>query len=420
MSFFYRFFEEKGYDYRMGVQSRQTSTSVQTTGGKVSTVNSSVATLANGAVFTGTSEDISGFATATIFVDSDQDGTLSMQFSSDGTNWDRSKNVVINQDISTGSVHTIETISQFFRVVYTNGSVTQTHFRLQTIFHVYRSGFLTSSPDEIISKINDAQIVRVSNDPNFDISRGLYADKESTEVSGKNITVPNGSFADIWSYGPTDATYNWPTTAETFQVQAGGNVNDTSAGSGARTLQIIYLDATGAKQQEQLTLAGASASTATSVTATRFLKAFVDSAGSILSNNTGQILIENSTSNQIVGTITAGFGESEMSHYTVPLDFTAYLNSITVDVSAGSNKDADVRMWQRTNALTFSAPFGVKRIVREWDGLQGESTLPKKHLPRFASLTDIWLEAKGNGAATAVDTDYEIILVKDEAPTSPQ
>jgi len=36
------------------------------------------------------------------------------------------------------------------------------------------------------------------------------------------------------------------------------------------------------------------------------------------------------------------------------------------------------------------------------------------------ALTDIWLDAKGNGATTAVVADYDIFIVKDEAPTSPQ
>ncbi len=386
----------------------------------VSSVNSSTSPLSGAATFTGTSEDVSQYATITVFVDSDVDGTLKMQLSSDGTNWDRSKNVAVNQEIGTGSVHTLEVVAQYFRIVYVNGSSAQAHFRLQAIYHKFRSGFLTSSPDEKISKINDAQIVRVSNDPYLDISRGLYSDKYSFHRFGHNTTVPNGSYADIWSYGPSDASYNWPVTAETFRIKAGGNTADDAAGLGAQSIQIVYLDSTGVQVQEQLATAGASESSATSSTGTRIVRAWVDAAGTINSNNTGAILIENTTSGQIVAEIAAGQGQTEMSQFTVPLDHTAYLSRITIDVAAGTNKDADVRMWQRTNALTFSSPFGAKRIVREWDALQGESTIEFKHLPSFAALTDIWFEAKGNGAETEVDVDYDLVLVKDEAPTAPQ
>jgi hypothetical protein len=388
--------------------------------GVISSVNSSSDTLGGSATFTGTGVDVSGMSVITVFVDSDVDGTLKMQFSSDNTNWDRTKQVPLDIEIGSGSVHTLEVVAQYFRVVYVNGSSAQGHFRLQTICHVFKSGFLTSSPDQKISKVNDAQIIRVSNDPLFDISRGLYADKYSFHRFGHNTAVPNGSLADIWSYGPSDATYNWPITAEKFRIKAGGNTADTAAGLGAQSIQRVYLDSTGVKRQQQLATAGSSASASTTNTATRLIRAWVDVAGTILSNNTASILIENESSGLIVGEIAAGQGQTEMSMYTVPLGYTAYLSRVTVDVAAGANKDADIMMWQRTNALTFAAPFGVKRIVREWDAIQGESTIEFKHLPSFAALTDLWFEGKGNGAETEIDVDYDLILVKDEAPTVPQ
>lgn len=388
--------------------------------GIVSSSNSSVDTLAGGIAFTAAGEDVSEYSVITVFVDSDQDGSISMEFSSDNSNWDRKKVVPLTIEIGSGSVHTLEVVAQYFRVVYTNGSTEQGHFRLQTIYHLYKSGFLTSSPDQKISKVNDAQIIRVSNDPLFDISRGLYSDKSSFHRFGQNKGVPNGSFADVWSYGPTDPSYNWMAAASKLRIKAGGDVADTAGGAGARSIQIVYLDATGVQQQEQIATNGASASLETSVTATRFIRAFVDTTGTILFNNTAAILIEATTGGAVVGEIVIGQGQTEMSMYTTPKDYTGYLARITIDVAAGANKDADVIMWQRTNALTFSAPFGAKRIVREWDAIQGESTITFSHLPSFAPLTDIWFEAQGNGAVTEVDVDFDIILVKDESPTVPQ
>lgn len=390
---------------------------------EVNTVNSSTTPLADAGVFTGIGQDISQFSTVTVFVDTDIDGTLSMQFSSDNSNWDRAKVVSIDQDIASGSVHTLEVVSQFFRVVYTNstGNGAQSHFRLQTIFHKYRSGFLTSSPDQIISKVNDAQIMRIANDPYLDISRSLYADKYAFHRFGFNGTVPNGSFADVWAYGPTDATYNWPTTDETFRVAAGGNAaDDSDGGAGARTIQIVYLDANGNEQQDQLTLAGASASDTTTSTGRRVIRAWVDTCGTIESNNTGEIIIENSSTNQVVAVISAGVGQTQLSQYTVPLGYTAYLTRVQVNVSVGTNKDADVIMWQRQGAYTTSAPFGTKRIIRQWLAIQGDNVIKYESNPSFPALTDLWFEAQGNGATTAIDVDYDLICVKDEAPTAPQ
>ena len=278
--------------------------------------------------------------------------------------------------------------------------------------------YLSIPSDDIIRgshQLNDSgnqfeKIVRVDNDKFLDISRGVYSDKFSKSRFAHNTAVPNGSFADIWSYGPTDTTYNWPTTIEKFRIKAGGNANDTSAGSGCRSVQVQYLDAVGDLQQEQLVTAGASASSSTSVTGVRFIRAYCDSAGTILSNNTGVMLFENETTGQVVGEIDAGKGQTQMSMYTVPRNYTCFLVRVELDVA--SNKSADVIMWQRTNALSFTAPFGVKRTVQEWDALQGQASTDHVAYPVFEELTDIWLEASGGGATTEVDVEYDLICVQ--------
>jgi hypothetical protein len=104
--------------------------------GAVSTVNSSTANLANGAVFTGTSEDVSGYSSVAVNVFADQSSAangLSLQWSSNGTNWDivNTYTVILN----VGQTVLLPPRAQFFRVVYTNGGVTQTNFRLQTVYH---------------------------------------------------------------------------------------------------------------------------------------------------------------------------------------------------------------------------------------------------------------------------------------------
>jgi hypothetical protein len=250
-------------------------------------------------------------------------------------------------------------------------------------------------------------------EPLFDMTRGLWTDRQTVHKFGSNDTVPNGSYSDIWTYGATDATYNWPTTAETFRVAAGGNAADTSDGAGARTIQIVYLDGNGRQEQEQLTLAGASASAATSKTATRLIRAYTATAGTYGGNNVGDIVIENTTSNQVVGSISAGIGQTQMSMYTVPLRYTAYVFKTGVDIAAGLNKDADVRMWQRRDALTWTAPYCGTRLLHQWTAAQGNVVADFDTPLVLPELTDVWLEAQGNGSATAVDCYYSLYLVQE-------
>lgn len=104
--------------------------------GIVSSANSTTATLAGGAAFTGTSEEVKDFGSIVISVFSDQasatDG-LSIQQSSNGTNWDITDTYTVAA--STGKTFQVQPAARFFRVVYTNGATPQTAFRLQTIYH---------------------------------------------------------------------------------------------------------------------------------------------------------------------------------------------------------------------------------------------------------------------------------------------
>jgi hypothetical protein len=157
-----------------------------------STVNSTAATLGIGGVFTGTSESVLGYGTVTVTVFADQvsatDG-LSMQQSSNGTNWDNVD--VYTIPASTGKTFKADINAAFYRTVYTNGGVAQTAFRLQTMYH--QTGHMGSSirPGDARSLQNDMREVvgynAYYNGSTFDLARG---------------TIANGALVDV-SRGPT-------------------------------------------------------------------------------------------------------------------------------------------------------------------------------------------------------------------------
>lgn len=254
--------------------------------------------------------------------------------------------------------------------------------------------------------------IRSINDHFFDISKGVYTDREAVNKFGYNSAVPNGSYADIWAYGATDPTYNWPTTTESFRVAAGGNAADTANGAGARKIKIVYLDGNGNEQEEELVLAGSSASAATTGTGRRVIRAWVSETGTYGGANTGNILIENTSTNAVLAFIAAGISTTQLSMYTIPAGYTGYLLGVGIDVAAGANKDADVRMWTRENAYTTTAPYGAACIVHQWASVQGENDVLFTSPLVFPALSDIWFDARGNGAITAVDCHYSIVIVQ--------
>lgn len=96
--------------------------------------NSSSIPLGISGVFTGIATEILDYGIIFINVYSDvasaTDG-LSIQQSSDGTNWDHSD--VFTIQAATGKNFSINPHSKYLRVAYTNGGTEQTEFRLQTI-----------------------------------------------------------------------------------------------------------------------------------------------------------------------------------------------------------------------------------------------------------------------------------------------
>lgn len=103
--------------------------------GFISSNNSSTKTLANGAVFTGVSEDVSGYQGLSVTAFADQASAtsgLSLQFSPDNVNWDVQHGYSIAASVTRTLVEPVQ--ARYFRIVYTNGGVSQGAFRLQTIY----------------------------------------------------------------------------------------------------------------------------------------------------------------------------------------------------------------------------------------------------------------------------------------------
>ncbi len=129
--------------------------------GTVSSGNSSTTPLGVGATYTGTFDDVTNYAFMTISVFSDQasaTGGLTFQFSSDGVNVDVSESSDVTA--SSGRGFAITPRSRFFRIVYVNGAVAQTAFRLSVVYHRAGTGLITKPLSDSINDSNFAQTVR--------------------------------------------------------------------------------------------------------------------------------------------------------------------------------------------------------------------------------------------------------------------
>lgn len=382
--------------------------------GVVSTGNSSTATLAGDAVFTGTAEIVTGYGGIAILAYSDvasADGGLLFQSSQDGTNWDSSLPVTL--EANKREIHTLAVISKYFRVVYTNGSSAQSEFRLE-VMYTSGDGKLTSRAQQQITDDYDVQLVRVVSDYGTDVGAGLNTDRSVVNKFGL-------AFSLTTSYTPVSIgrVYQTPqvASATTLRIKSGGNANDTAAGSGAREVTLEGVDETGAFVTEALATAGASASSATTATFLRLFRAYVSSSGTYASAAAGShsaaITIENGSGGTDWATIDATSfpkGQSQIGVYTVPLGKVGYLREYHLNVTTSGAKTVDFIMFQRQNILETSAPYSGMRAIHELIGVGDTVDFEYKIPVKLPALTDFGFMAKGASTPDA-SVEFTIELV---------
>lgn len=177
----------------------------------ISTANSSSTPLASNGVFTGTSEEVYTYSSASVYVFSNvasaTDG-LSIQQSSDGTNWDV-LDVFTNPAMTAGQGKTfgVQITGRYFRIVYTNGATLQTTFRLQTIFHVQKQRTSSVRPQDARSNENDynesISYLSIFNGTTWDRVRGTSG---SMNVTLNAATTGGWSVFHLVSAASTNAT----------------------------------------------------------------------------------------------------------------------------------------------------------------------------------------------------------------------
>lgn len=173
---------------KTAVEGTLTANLAQVTG-VVSTNNSTTAVLGAGATFTGVSDDVKNYKSIGVLViashTSAADG-MSLQFSSDGTNWDKAH--LFTLPAATAKFFNLPVEARYFRVVYTNGGTIQTYFRLQVIYHATNTMPSTLRLGTAIDAETAAELTR-SVISGLDVSSGLFVNVNSYDTGPTNSLV---------------------------------------------------------------------------------------------------------------------------------------------------------------------------------------------------------------------------------------
>lgn len=173
--------------------------SIDAINGVISEDNSSDIPLGADATFTGDPIDTRNYGIIICSVYSDQgsavDG-LSIEFSSDKTNWYWKDEYTV--DANTGKTFSVQTQARFVRIVYTNGSVAQSVFQLETILKPIYVKPSSHRIADAISGQDDAELVKsvltgedptgtfinfqATNQGNFRVSLEEYGDTPSIDA----------------------------------------------------------------------------------------------------------------------------------------------------------------------------------------------------------------------------------------------
>jgi len=238
----------------------------------------------------------------------------------------------------------------------------------------------------------------------INVSRGTIPGASSVFISGYNPGVASGD-TTVWNETTTLVAY--PASAATVTVSS-GSANDTSNGTGARTVSISGLDGSFNTITETVTLNGQTAVTTTN-SFYRFNLLTVLTAGSggvnagVIYVGTGALTSGKPAT--IYDSIGVGFNTCQTAIYTVPANSTAYFlgGGFSSDQSATATpNNVTVKLLTRANGGLF-----LTQRLYVGDGVIVPSLLPAS-LP---AGTDIQIRVNTPASTAIVTVEFELLLI---------
>lgn len=391
--------------------------------------------------FTGSSVDILQYAVIQVNVFSNvasaTDG-LSVQFSSDGTNWDITDTFTV--PANSGKTYSFQPVAQYMRVVYTNGGTNQTAFRLQTIgSHVNTKPSSHRISDPIIddddatlttavikAKFNgdgygnltattDGNLKTANVEDGLSIAKG---DVTGTTFIHKFGAAPDfdvsDGFVTVWDAAEDDTA--WENMQYVYSATAAiDSISSTNAGD-SQDIEIQGLDSSYDIVTQTVTLNGQTRVALDTDLIRIFRAKNVNST-----NLAGHIIIyENDTTVTVPGVpddptlvravIQPGNNQTEMAVYTIPNGKTGYLRSWYAS-TAGAKRDSahTIKLLARPFGGVFQLKHKANIDVNGTSYIHHEYVEPEV----FAAKTDIEIQMDTDTDIAGVAAGFDVVLVDD-------
>jgi hypothetical protein len=235
------------------------------------------------------------------------------------------------------------------------------------------------------------------------VARGQIQAHSIVTIAGYNSDVDTA-----WEMITPIGNLSYPAAALQMTVSS-ADADDTSAGTGARTVLITGLDANYAVISETVTMNGQTAVTTTN-SFLRINAMLVTTAGTSLANE-GVIYIGSGTVTSgvpatIYNVIAAGFNNATSSQYTIPAGYTGYLVVARIGLAqdAGTTLITARTRFVGTNGIALTGPVIVTN--------NGISTIDFPYPIAIAEKTRVQGEAIGGAADNEAAGFFELVLIK--------
>lgn len=232
---------------------------------------------------------------------------------------------------------------------------------------------------------------QIFKDSPLSIAQGEVTGHSGEHKFGAVAQMSTNTTGTIWDVN--DTVYPWSSwsTAANIQLPA------CNASDNGKKITIVGLDSNYNLQTAEMTLDSGGV-TAGTETWSRIYRAFI-SEGAV---NVGDVLIQKSS--VTVAKISAGYGQTLMSIYTVPAGYTAYLTNIGATVESGG--DASVFAYTR---LTGESQFRIKHSFE----LANSQYYYKFGVPLvLEEKTDVDVQATMRTNNSRATCTFDMVLVK--------
>jgi hypothetical protein len=239
----------------------------------------------------------------------------------------------------------------------------------------------------------------------FEVVQGNIDGFSYIHKFGNNSDIDTASgYEAIWNGGSAYTGFD-ATAAEIVELFS-DDANDTSAGTGARTVQLDGLDANYVEQSETIILNGTTA-VSSSLSYLRCDRMQVLTAGTG-GENIGELTLRQSvTTANIFCVMPATSNQTMIACYTVPAGKDAYITSWFCTLINSKTAASIVRIQSRGLGSTFQRKevisvlgTGTSAIERGYNFAKGP----------FPEKTDIYISANSDTNNTGVSAGFDMIL----------